>query len=110
MSLNSLLQSPNLCMEIYGIWKVTLPFMILSMIGGITLTTERQTLKEKYTFRKKLAAIGPGAVIVGSFIGPGTVVTATRAGAGYGYTLLWTIVFSFFRLCCCRACRQSLEY
>lgn len=48
-----------------------------------------------HTLKEKLASIGPSAVIVGSFIGPGTVVTATRAGAGYGYTLLWTIVFSF---------------
>lgn len=59
------------------------------------MTIEKQNPEEKYTLRKKLAAVGPGAVIVGSFIGPGTVVTATRAGAGYGYTLLWTIVFSF---------------
>jgi len=50
---------------------------------------------KSFTWKEKLAAIGPGAVIVGSFIGPGTVVTATRAGAEYGYTLLWTIAFSF---------------
>lgn len=39
-------------------------------------------------------AIGPGAMITASFIGPGTVTTCTRTGASYGYALLWTVVFS----------------
>ncbi|OAH59086.1 manganese transporter [Domibacillus aminovorans] len=38
--------------------------------------------------------IGPGAIITASFIGPGTVTTATRAGASYGYAILWAVVFS----------------
>lgn len=29
-----------------------------------------------------------------AFIGPGTVTTATLAGASYGYTLLWVVLFS----------------
>ncbi len=33
-------------------------------------------------------------MVAAAFIGPGTVTTATIAGAGYGYTLLWAIVFS----------------
>ena len=33
-------------------------------------------------------------VISAAFIGPGTVTTATSAGAQYGLTLLWTIVFA----------------
>jgi len=33
-------------------------------------------------------------VISAAFIGPGTVTTATRAGAEYGFALLWTIVFA----------------
>ncbi len=37
---------------------------------------------------------GPGAVVAAAFIGPGTVTTATLAGAGYGYTLLWALTFS----------------
>jgi len=52
------------------------------------------TVKETYTFKDKLKALGPGFLIVGSFIGPGTVTSSTRAGAEYGYTLLWCIVFS----------------
>ncbi|WP_432667284.1 Nramp family divalent metal transporter [Wukongibacter baidiensis] len=50
--------------------------------------------KVKYTWKDKLKAIGPGAMITGSFIGPGTVTTATRTGASYGYALLWTIIFA----------------
>ena len=43
---------------------------------------------------RKLREIGPGAMVAAAFIGPGTVTTATLSGAGYGYTLLWAIVFS----------------
>lgn len=50
--------------------------------------------KKKYTFMEKMKAMGPGIIIVGSFLGPGTVTTATRTGASFGYALLWTIVFS----------------
>ena len=38
--------------------------------------------------------IGPGAVVAAAFIGPGTVTTATVAGARYGYTLVWVLVFA----------------
>ena len=37
---------------------------------------------------------GPGFLVAAAFIGPGTVVTASRAGAGYGMTLLWAVLFS----------------
>lgn len=42
----------------------------------------------------KLKEIGPGAIITASFIGPGTVTTATRAGAGFGFALLWAVLFA----------------
>ncbi len=45
-------------------------------------------------FVKKLKEIGPGAMVAAAFIGPGTVTTATLSGAGYGYTLLWAVLFS----------------
>ena len=51
-------------------------------------------IKDRYTLKDKLKAMGPGILVVGSFIGPGTVTSATKAGAGYGYALLWTVVFS----------------
>jgi len=53
-----------------------------------------EKITKKYSLKEKLHALGPGILIVGSFIGPGTVTSATRAGATYGYTLFWTVVFS----------------
>lgn len=50
--------------------------------------------QKKYTLKEKLAAMGPGFLIVGSFIGPGTVTSSTRAGAANGLTLFWCVVFS----------------
>ncbi|WP_027963741.1 Nramp family divalent metal transporter [Halalkalibacillus halophilus] len=44
--------------------------------------------------KEKLKVIGPGAIIAASFIGPGTVSTATEAGATFGYALIWAIVFA----------------
>ena len=37
---------------------------------------------------------GPGLLVTAAFIGPGTVTTASVAGASFGYALLWTLVFS----------------
>lgn len=37
---------------------------------------------------------GPGLLVTAAFIGPGTVVTASRAGAEFGYSLLWTLLFA----------------
>ncbi|MEM9169555.1 MAG: divalent metal cation transporter, partial [Pseudomonadota bacterium] len=37
---------------------------------------------------------GPGALAAAAFVGPGTVTTATLAGAGHGYALVWTLVFA----------------
>lgn len=54
---------------------------------------EKQVEKQ-YTLWEKIKAMGPGILIVGSFIGPGTVTSATKAGAAYGYDLLWTVIFS----------------
>ncbi len=45
-------------------------------------------------FRSALRSAGPGAVVAAAFIGPGTVTTATLAGAHYGYALLWALLFS----------------
>lgn len=43
---------------------------------------------------RRFRGIGPGAVIAAAFIGPGTVTTATLAGAQFGYTLVWAITFA----------------
>ncbi|RHW76549.1 divalent metal cation transporter [Colwellia sp. RSH04] len=38
--------------------------------------------------------LGPAILVTAAFIGPGTVITATLAGANYGYSLLWALLFS----------------
>lgn len=43
---------------------------------------------------QRLKNIGPGALVAAAFIGPGTVTTCSRSGASFGYTLLWTMLFS----------------
>lgn len=42
----------------------------------------------------KFSIFGPGMIITASFVGPGTVTTMTQGGAGFGYSLLWAVVFS----------------
>lgn len=37
---------------------------------------------------------GPGLLITAAFIGPGTVTTASIAGANFGYALVWALLFS----------------
>ncbi len=37
---------------------------------------------------------GPGLLVAAAFIGPGTVTTASVAGASFGYALLWALLFS----------------
>lgn len=38
--------------------------------------------------------LGPGVLIAAAFIGPGTVTTASQAGANFGFQLIWALVFS----------------
>lgn len=44
--------------------------------------------------RLGVSRIGPGFLVAAAFIGPGTVVTASKAGAQFGCELLWTILFA----------------
>lgn len=43
---------------------------------------------------QRFKAVGPAALVAAAFIGPGTVTTCTIAGAGFGYSLLWSLLFS----------------
>ncbi len=45
---------------------------------------------------RRLKNLGPGLLVTAAFIGPGTVTTASVAGANYGFILLWVIFFSIF--------------
>lgn len=49
---------------------------------------------EKSSLSTKLKSMGPALVIVGSFIGPGSITSSTKAGANYGFTLIWCVTFS----------------
>ena len=42
----------------------------------------------------RLRNIGPGALVAAAFIGPGTVTACTLAGANYGFSLAWALVFA----------------
>ena len=44
----------------------------------------------------KSFGLGPAVLVTAAFIGPGTVMAASSAGAEYGYVLLWAIAFSVF--------------
>ena len=37
---------------------------------------------------------GPGLLVTAAFIGPGTVTTASQAGAGFGVAIAWALVFA----------------
>ena len=45
---------------------------------------------------KWLRNLGPGFLVTAAFIGPGTITTASKAGAEYGFALVWAVVFSVF--------------
>ena len=38
--------------------------------------------------------LGPGLLVTAAFIGPGTITTASVAGANFGFKLIWTLLFS----------------
>ncbi|MBW3605636.1 MAG: Nramp family divalent metal transporter [Actinobacteria bacterium] len=43
---------------------------------------------------ERLRQLGPGLLVAAAFVGPGTVTTASVAGADFGFVLLWALVFS----------------
>jgi len=44
-------------------------------------------------FVEHLRNLGPGLLVAAAFLGPGTITTASTAGAGNGFELLWALVF-----------------
>lgn len=42
----------------------------------------------------KIPQLGPAFLVTAAFIGPGTVITASLAGANYGFALVWALLFS----------------
>ncbi|HLR01756.1 MAG TPA: Nramp family divalent metal transporter [Virgibacillus sp.] len=51
-------------------------------------------MEEKKGFFTKLKEVGPGAIVAAAIVGPGTITAASQAGAGFGMTLIWALVFS----------------
>jgi len=43
---------------------------------------------------RKSSRFGPGLLVTAAFIGPGTITSASKAGAGFGFALAWAILFS----------------
>ena len=41
---------------------------------------------------------GPGLLVTAAFIGPGSIATASVAGANFGFVLLWALLFSLMLL------------
>ncbi len=50
--------------------------------------------KKKYSLLDYLKSLGPGAIVVATIIGPGTVTTCTLAGVNYKYALIWAAIFA----------------
>ena len=44
--------------------------------------------------RNKKSSFGPGFLVTAAFIGPGTVTSCTLAGAGFGYSLIYALIFA----------------
>ncbi|WP_213994891.1 Nramp family divalent metal transporter [Arsukibacterium sp.] len=48
------------------------------------------------TTKPPIFTFGPATLVTAAFIGPGTVISASLAGANFGYALLWALLFSVF--------------
>ena len=47
----------------------------------------------KHTQRRR-APLGPALLVTAAFIGPGTVITASKAGTHFGCELLWAVLLA----------------
>ena len=52
--------------------------------------------------------LGPGLLVTAAFIGPGTITTASVAGANFGFALIWTLLFSVIATIFCNQWRHAL--
>ena len=50
--------------------------------------------REPGILKKTNGKFGPGILVAAAFIGPGTITTASIAGAQFGFALLWALAFS----------------
>ena len=59
--------------------------------GGLLMDDEASSAEDNVQRR---FLFGPAVLVTAAFIGPGTVITASKAGAEFGCSLLWAIVFA----------------
>jgi manganese transport protein len=60
-------------------------------VGSVTRTNFMKILQR---IKWGLLAVGPGLFLIGYNIGTGSIVTMSKAGATYGMSLLWLLLFS----------------
>ncbi|MEM9884651.1 MAG: Nramp family divalent metal transporter [Bacteroidota bacterium] len=51
-------------------------------------------MSKRISFKGRLSSVLFWSLVSAAFIGPGTVTTAAKAGANYGLTLIWALLFS----------------
>lgn len=51
---------------------------------------------KRLPFMEILKRIGPGIIVAGIAVGPGSVTTSAMLGASYGYSLLWLMIPTMF--------------
>ncbi len=68
-------------------------FVLLKFIAQNSVFKVKKQFR-KMTFKTRILNILFWSVISAAFIGPGTVTTAAKAGATFGFDLLWALVFS----------------
>ena len=44
--------------------------------------------------KNRKSSYGPGFLVTAAFIGPGTVTACSMAGAQFGYSLIYTLIFA----------------
>lgn len=50
--------------------------------------------KESITWKEKLKALGPAAIVAACTLGPGTITTVSVAGASYGFQVMWILIIA----------------
>lgn len=70
-------------------------YFVFGIIFIVLLTKYKLKMGEKLTkFKSRFMNILLWSIISAAFIGPGTVTTATKAGADFQFQLLWALVFA----------------
>lgn len=60
--------------------------------SNTTRPTDHSRLR--FRLRSRAGRFGPGLLVTAAFIGPGTVTTASVAGADHGFALVWALAFA----------------